>query len=75
MIRHRAAVLSAFAAAAMLSFASAHAQQFKTEKFNIGGVGGTDYLAADPATGRVYVSRQTHVMVIDGLTGKVVGDV
>lgn len=75
MIRHRAAVLSAFAAAAMLSSASAHAQQFKTEKFNIGGVGGTDYLAADPATGRVYVSRQTHVMVIDGLTGKVVGDI
>jgi WD40 repeat protein len=51
------------------------AQQFTTQKFSIGGTGGTDYLAADPATGRVYVSRGTHVMVVDGMTGSVVGDI
>ena len=51
------------------------AQNYKTEKFNIGGEGGTDYLTADPATGRVFISRGTHVMVVDGATGKVLGDI
>src|SRR5213079_3370490 len=41
----------------------------------IGGDGGTDYLTAEPGTGRVFVSRGTHVMVIDGRTGKVIGDI
>ena len=51
------------------------AQAFKVQKFNIGGEGGTDYLTADPSTGRVYVSRATHVMIVDAATGKVVGDI
>src|SRR5216110_1966320 len=51
------------------------AQAFKVAKFNIGGDGGTDYLTAEPGTGRVFVSRGTHVMVIDGTTGKVIGDI
>ncbi|MGE5744591.1 MAG: YncE family protein, partial [Gemmatimonadota bacterium] len=48
---------------------------FKVAKYNIGGDGGTDYLTAEPGTGRVFVSRGTHVMVIDGSTGKVLGDI
>jgi len=52
-----------------------HAQTFTVAKFNIGGDGGTDYLTAEPGTGRVFVSRGTHVMVIDGATGKVLGDI
>ena len=28
-----------------------------------------------PGTGRVFVSRGTHVMVVDGATGKVLGDI
>ena len=51
------------------------AQTFKVAKYSIGGDGGTDYLIAEPGTGRVFVSRGTHVMVIDGPTGKVVGDI
>jgi DNA-binding beta-propeller fold protein YncE len=51
------------------------AQTFKVEKFTIGGEGGTDYLTADPATNRVYISRGTHVMVVDATTGKVLGDI
>jgi hypothetical protein len=51
------------------------AQTFKIQKTNIGGEGGTDYLTADPSTGRVYVSRATHVMIVDGATGKVLGDI
>src|SRR6184192_66195 len=51
------------------------AQTFKVARFNIGGDGGTDYLTAEPGTGRVFVSRGTHVMVVDGATGKVLGDI
>lgn len=65
--------LAALASLATLA-ATAPAQQYKVEKYNIGGEGGFDYLTADPASGRVYVSRGTHVMVVDGATGKVVGD-
>ena len=51
------------------------AQTFKVQKFNIGGDGGTDYLTAEPGTGRVFVSRGSHVMVLDGLKGTVIGDI
>jgi len=52
-----------------------HAQTFKVEKFDIKGEGGTDYVAVEAATGRVFVSRATHMMIVDGATGKVVGDI
>jgi DNA-binding beta-propeller fold protein YncE len=52
-----------------------HAQTFKVEKFDIKGDGGTDYVTADPATGRVFVSRGNHIMVVQGATGKVLGDI
>jgi LmbE family N-acetylglucosaminyl deacetylase len=51
------------------------AQTFTVAKFSLGGDGGTDYLTAEPGTGRVFVSRGTHVMVVDGATGLVVGDI
>ena len=63
-----------FAAAVALPVVTG-AQQFKVEKWNIGGDGGTDYVTAEAGTGRVFVSRATHVMVIDGPTGKVIGDI
>src|SRR4051795_10075224 len=53
----------------------AHAQTFKVDKYDIKGDGGTDYVAVEAATGRVFVSRATHVMVIEGATGKVLGDI
>src|SRR6266550_6068826 len=52
-----------------------NAQTFKVEKFDIKGDGGTDYVAVEAATGRVFVSRATHMMVVDGATGKVLGDI
>ncbi|MES2125513.1 MAG: WD40 repeat domain-containing protein [Gemmatimonadota bacterium] len=52
------------------------AQDFRViSKTNIGGEGGTDYLNAEVATGRVFISRGSHVMVVDGKTGAVVGDI
>src|ERR1017187_9190152 len=52
-----------------------HAQAFKVEKFDIKGEGGTDYVAVEAVTGRVFVSRANHMMVIEGATGKVLGDI
>src|SRR5579871_3154511 len=51
------------------------AQTFKVEKFDIKGEGGTDYVSVESETGRVFVSRGTHVMVVEGSTGKVLGDI
>jgi len=55
--------------------ANLQAQTFTVQKYSIGGEGGTDYLTAEPGTSRVFVSRSSHVMVIDGNTGKVIGDI
>ena len=52
-----------------------YAQTFKVEKFDIKGDGGTDYVAVEAATGRVFVSRANHMMVVEGATGKVLGDI
>ena len=41
----------------------------------IGGEGGWDYLTADNAARRLYVSHATHVVVVDLDSGKVVGDI
>ena len=62
-------------AAALAVPSLAHAQTFKVDKYDIKGDGGTDYVTAEAATGRVFVSRSTHMMVVDGATGKVVGDI
>jgi len=44
-------------------------------KFAVGGDGFWDYLSVDPDTGRLFVSRGSHVQVVDTSTGKVVGDI
>jgi DNA-binding beta-propeller fold protein YncE len=44
------------------------------KKIVLGGEGGWDYLSADPTTHRVYISRGTHIMVVDP-EGNVVGDI
>jgi YVTN family beta-propeller protein len=45
------------------------------QKLTLGGEGGWDYLNLDPQTRRLYISRSTHVMVVDADTGKVIGDI
>src|SRR5436190_7816637 len=62
-------------ATSLLTANIGHAQTFKVEKYDIKGEGGTDYVAVEAATGRVFVSRANHVMVIEGATGKVLGDI
>lgn len=45
------------------------------KKVQLGGTGGWDYLEVDPATHRLFISRGTHVIVVDPEQGKVVGDI
>ncbi|HYR76494.1 MAG TPA: hypothetical protein VEM96_11700 [Pyrinomonadaceae bacterium] len=46
-----------------------------TKKIVLGGEGGWDYLTVDSKARRVYISRGTHVMVVDADSGAVVGDI
>lgn len=62
--------LAAFAAAA---FAPAHYEV--KHKFVLGGDGGWDYLTYDSVGKRLFISRGTHVMVVDPEKGTVLGDV
>jgi len=43
--------------------------------YKLGGDGGWDYLTADAGARRIYISRATHVMVVDADSGKSVGDI
>ena len=43
--------------------------------YKLGGDGGWDYLTLDSATRRLYISRSTHVIVIDADSGKSAGDI
>jgi DNA-binding beta-propeller fold protein YncE len=43
--------------------------------YRLGGDGGWDYLKADPESHRLFISRATHVIVMDMDSGKVVGDI
>lgn len=45
------------------------------KKYVLGGEGRWDYLTFDPETHRLYISRSTHVMVVDAESGVVVGDI
>jgi hypothetical protein len=66
---------SAVAVVVLTAALSAQAPDFKVQKYDIKGDGGTDYVTVEPATHRVFVSRSTHMMVVDGSTGKVIGDI
>ena len=43
--------------------------------YKLGGDGGWDYLTVDASAHRLYISRATHVMVVDTESGKQVGDI
>ena len=74
-MRATSIAISAMLLASAMAPGRSFAQTFTVAKHDIGGDGGTDYLFAEPGTGRVFVSRGTHVMVVDGPTGKVLGDI
>lgn len=69
------------AALALLAAASAGAAPASTptyhlvQKVVLGGEGGWDYLTVDPEARRIYISRSSHVMVVDADTDKIIGDI
>ncbi len=72
----------AFAASALavcalaLAPAPLQAQGFQVQhEWKLGGEGGWDYLAVDPASKLLYITRGTHVMVVDTTQGKQVADI
>ena len=71
-------ILFAVAIAATLSAAGLAFSPAKYEvkqKYVLGGDGGWDYLTFDPAGKRLFISRGTHVMVVDPAKGSVIGDI
>ena len=59
-----------------LSAQQARASGYKLDKkVKLGGTGGWDYLEVDPATHRLFISRATHVIVVDPEQGKILGDI
>ncbi len=67
------ATLTLLAAATALAAAAPGYKVINTYK--VGGDGGWDYLTADSSARRLYISRATHVIVLDLDSGKTVGDI
>src|SRR4051794_11638113 len=71
-----AVVLTLAATAAMAATAPAAGSGYHViKRLPVGGEGGWDYLTVDAAARRLYVTRGTHVMVLDLDSDKVVGDI
>ncbi|HEV7674544.1 MAG TPA: YncE family protein [Candidatus Angelobacter sp.] len=66
-------VVACLCAGSMKAFAPAQYQV--KQKYVLGGDGGWDYLTFDEAGKRLFISRGTHVMVVDPYKGAVVGDI
>jgi DNA-binding beta-propeller fold protein YncE len=45
------------------------------QTYKLGGDGGWDYLTVDPESHRLFISRSTHVVVVDADSGKPIGDI
>jgi DNA-binding beta-propeller fold protein YncE len=77
MRRTLCALILCVASAAFVVYALAAPQgsgYHLVKKVVLGGEGGWDYVNADPTSHRVYISRGTHIMVVDP-DGKVMGDI
>jgi DNA-binding beta-propeller fold protein YncE len=65
------AIVTVLAAVTMAAAPGYHV----VKTYKLGGEGGWDYLTIDSSARRLYISRATHVMVIDVDSGKPVGDI
>ncbi len=70
-----AVVLAAAAITSPRHAAAQNAPYHVVARIAAGGEGGWDYLAVDTAAHRLYISRATHVMVVDTDRDSVVGDI
>src|ERR1700757_1129024 len=60
---------------AAIAWAAAGSGYHVVTTYKVGGDGGWDYLTADSDARRLYISRGTHVLVLDADSGKSVGDI
>ncbi len=74
-MRRTLAVIIATAIAIVALPACAQKQFKVVERVKLGGEGGWDYLTYDPEGHRLFITRGTHVMVVDTSTLKVTGDI
>jgi hypothetical protein len=70
-----AALLLLGVAAMTLAAAAAGSGYHMLKKYALGGEGGWDYINYEAATHRLFISRSTHVVVLDTDSGKPVGDI
>jgi DNA-binding beta-propeller fold protein YncE len=80
MPKHAWCRLAGLAMGAALAFTScsallAEGPYHVQDKWKVGGDGGWDYLAVDPQSGLLYITRGSHVMVVDTTAGKAVADI
>ena len=73
MTRWRLSLVAAVLVCSPLFGASSNLHVVKT--YPLGGEGGWDYLAIDAASRHLFISRATHVIVVDADTGKPAGDI
>jgi DNA-binding beta-propeller fold protein YncE len=60
---------------AVIAFAADGPGYKVVKTYKLGGEGGWDYMTADSTARRLYISRSTHVIVLDLDSGKTVGDI
>jgi YVTN family beta-propeller protein len=68
-----AIALGALAAAGLAAGAESHYHLIKSVV--LGGASGWDYISLDPQTHRLFITRGTHVMVVNAGSGRLVGDI
>jgi DNA-binding beta-propeller fold protein YncE len=61
-------------AASSSLFAQTHTYR-QTQTYVLGGEGGWDYIVPDPANHRLFIARETRVLVVDENSGKLIGQV
>src|ERR1700688_1742306 len=75
-VRRISPVLCLALIAGVIVYAAPQASGYHViRRMPVGGEGGWDYLRVDPDAHRIYVSRGTHMMVVDEVSGKVIGDI
>ena len=73
-----AVAAAAIFASSFFSASTAHAQgadYHVVARWQIGGDGGWDYMAIDPVTRELYITRGPHVIALNTTTGKVIADI
>lgn len=66
---------AALCALLTLPAAAAPAGYHVVTSYTLGGDGGWDYINRDPASGNLFITRGSHVMVVDPASGRLLGDI